>query len=93
MNREPTANPGRLPRTNYFDNKKNKKEHDPDAMDIDRLSPEKWATLMKKGACFICEEPGHMAKDPPKVSHPVTFRHVPNILALSAKSRDFTIQE
>jgi hypothetical protein len=55
--------PNRPGWTNYFDNKKNRKEHDPDAMDIDRLSPEKRATLMKKGACFICEEPGHMAKD------------------------------
>ena len=28
-----------------------------------------------------------------KVSCPIMFRHVPNILAFSAKSRDFTIQE
>ena len=48
--------------SNYFD-KSNKKERDPDAMDIDRLSPEKRTFLMKKGACFICEEPGHLAKD------------------------------
>ena len=27
------------------------------------------------------------------VTLPSRFRHVPNILALSAKSRDFTIQE
>ena len=47
----------------YFDSKKDKKERDPDAMDIDRLSPEKRAALMKKGACFKCEETGHMAKD------------------------------
>ena len=40
-----------------------KKERDPDAMDIDRLSPEECSTLMRKGACFICKEPGHMAKD------------------------------
>jgi hypothetical protein len=49
--------------TNYFDTKKDKKEHDPDAMDIDRLSPEKRTYLMKKGACFICEEPGHRAAE------------------------------
>jgi hypothetical protein len=48
-------------KTNYFDSKK--KEKDPDAMDIDRLSPEKRTFLMKKGACFKCEKPGHLAKD------------------------------
>jgi Ty3 transposon capsid-like protein len=48
--------------TNYFD-KSNKKERDPDAMDIDRLSPEKRSFLMKKGACFRCEKPGHLAKE------------------------------
>jgi len=47
--------------SNYFDSKK--KEGDPDAMFIDRLSPEKRSALMKKGACFKCEKPGHMAKD------------------------------
>ena len=30
-------------------------------MDIDAMSTEKRITLMKKGACFICEKPGHMA--------------------------------
>ena len=32
-------------------------------MDIDAMSTEKRITLMKKGACFICEKPGHMARD------------------------------
>ena len=32
-------------------------------MDIDAMTMEKRAALMKKGACFICEEPGHMARD------------------------------
>ena len=41
-------------KSNYFDSKK--KEKDPDAMDIDRLSPEKCSFLMKKGACFKCEK-------------------------------------
>ena len=31
-------------------------------MDVDRLSPEERSTLMRKGACFICKEPGHMAR-------------------------------
>ena len=32
-------------------------------MDIDAMTTEKRAALMRKGACFICEEPGHMARD------------------------------
>ena len=32
-------------------------------MDIDMMSMEKQATLMRKEACFICEEPGHLAQD------------------------------
>ena len=32
-------------------------------MDVDRLSPEECSTLMRKGACFICKEPGHIARD------------------------------
>ena len=36
---------------------------DPNTMDIDAMSMEKWAALMRKGACFICEETGHLAWD------------------------------
>ena len=36
---------------------------DPNAMDIDVMSMEKWAALMRKGARFICKEPGHLARD------------------------------
>jgi hypothetical protein len=35
----------------------------PDAMDIDAMSTEKRAALMRKGACFKCEEPGHLVRD------------------------------
>ena len=45
----------------YFGKKK--EERDPNAMDIDAMTTEKRTALMKKGACFICEEQGHMAKD------------------------------
>jgi hypothetical protein len=57
--------PGKPRWSNYFDKKKKRDndDDDDDAMDIDRLSPEKRTALMKKGACFICEEPGHMAKE------------------------------
>ena len=49
--------------SNYFDRKKTREEKDPNAMDIDAMSTEKRAALMKKGACFICEETGHLARD------------------------------
>ena len=42
---------------------KKKEEKDPDAMDIDGMSARKRAYLMKKGACFKCEKPGHLARD------------------------------
>ena len=32
-------------------------------MDVDAMSTNKRAYLMKKGTCFICEEPGHRARD------------------------------
>ena len=32
-------------------------------MDVDAMSIEHRNELMKKGACFKCEEPGHLAKD------------------------------
>jgi uncharacterized protein DUF4939 len=43
--------------------RKKKEEKDPDAMDVDTMSTEKRAYLMKKGACFKCEKTGHLAKD------------------------------
>ena len=59
--------PGKPRWSNYFDKKKKRddddEEDDDDAMDIDRLSPEKHTALMKKGACFICEESGHMTRE------------------------------
>jgi len=39
---------------------------DPNTMDVDRMTVEERNDLMKKGACFFCKEPGHMATDCPK---------------------------
>ena len=39
---------------------------DPNAMDVDLMTTEKRTALMRKGACFICEEPGHLARNCPK---------------------------
>ena len=46
-------------------NQKNRKkeERDPDAMDINGMSAGKRAFLMKKGDCFKCKKPGHLARD------------------------------
>ena len=49
--------------SNYFDKKKQREEKDPDAMDVDAMTTEKRNALMKKGACFICEETGHLARE------------------------------
>jgi hypothetical protein len=43
--------------------RRKKEEKDPDAMDVDAMSTEKRNYLMKKGACFICETPGHRASE------------------------------
>ena len=50
--------------SDYFKTRKYREEKkDDDAMDIDAMSTEKRITLMKKGTCFICEKPRHMAHD------------------------------
>jgi hypothetical protein len=43
-----------------------RKERDPNAMDIDTLTVEKRAEMMKKGQCFGCGEPGHLNRDCPR---------------------------
>ena len=32
-------------------------------MDVDAMTTEKQNALMKRGACFICEETGHLAQE------------------------------
>ncbi|OAX32982.1 hypothetical protein K503DRAFT_804758 [Rhizopogon vinicolor AM-OR11-026] len=41
-------------------------DRDPDAMDVDRMSPEENARHRKKGLCFNCHEPGHVSRNCPK---------------------------
>ena len=53
--------------TSTYSHSRRTPEHkDPNAMDIDAMSMEKRTALMRKGACFICEEPGHLARYCPK---------------------------
>ena len=47
----------------YFDAGKK----DPNGMDIDVMSMDKRSALMRKGACFICKETGHLAQDHKKL--------------------------
>jgi hypothetical protein len=51
-----------------FHQKHEKKECDPDAMDVDfvKLSQEEWEELMKTGRCFKCKRHGHMSKECPQ---------------------------
>jgi Zinc knuckle len=42
-----------------------RKERDPNAMDVDRLSIEERNQLMKEGRCFKCKNTGHRANDCP----------------------------
>jgi hypothetical protein len=41
------------------------KRKDPNAIDVDTLTMEERATLLRQGKCFCCRNAGHMAKDFP----------------------------
>ena len=43
-----------------------KKERDPNAMDVDRLTVEERTKLMKEGRCFRCKLQGHLSRDCPR---------------------------
>ena len=47
-----------------------KKDKDPNAMDMDRLTVEERAQLMKEGKCFRCKKPGHRASEHDKDGNP-----------------------
>jgi Zinc knuckle len=43
-----------------------RRERDPNAMDVDRLTIEEWDKLLKEGKCFRCRRTGHWANECPK---------------------------
>jgi Zinc knuckle len=43
-----------------------RKEHDLNAMDVDRLTIKEQNKLMKEGRCFKCRNTGHQANECPK---------------------------
>ena len=42
-----------------------KRERNPNAMDIDRLTTKERTLLMKEGKCFKCQKQGHLSRDCP----------------------------
>jgi hypothetical protein len=64
-------NQGRF-KLRYNLHKEKKKEHDPDAMDVDftQMSPNERERLMKSGSCFRYKKQGHMSKDCPTRQKP-----------------------
>jgi len=61
--KSPKNNNARTSTSNNWRRKREERDPDSDAMDVDAMSAGKRNYLMKKGACFICEEPGHRAKE------------------------------
>ena len=43
-----------------------KKEQDPNAMDVDSMTTNEWAELMRKGACFKCKKTGQCPDNEPQ---------------------------
>ena len=43
--------------------------HDPNAMEVDRLSEQEKQRCYEKGLCFRCQEQGHRSRDCPKKNH------------------------
>jgi hypothetical protein len=54
-----------------------RREHDPNAMDVDRLTVEERDKLLKEGKCFRCRKTGHQANECPKEDDDKKDKEVP----------------
>jgi hypothetical protein len=54
-----------------------KKERDPNAMDVDAMTIEKRDEAMRKGLCFGCGKPGHLNRDCPDRKKTIYSRQTP----------------
>jgi hypothetical protein len=54
-----------------------KKERDPNAMDVDAMTVDKRDEAMRKGLCFGCGKPGHLNRDCPERKKPIYARPTP----------------
>jgi hypothetical protein len=86
-----TSRPNRNPGRTWFPRNEPK---DPNAMDVDAMTFEERAALMKKGACFKCKKPGHLARDCPPEKNRIPSKKtgmkdlVTQIRALTKEERD-----
>src|ERR1700678_3241087 len=86
----PSPSTGKSPRNKTKENGnarwwRSTEKKDPNAMDVDALTIEEQATLLRQGKCFCCKKPRHMARNcppldqkyeaPKKSTDPVRFAY------------------
>ena len=103
FNRTPRDNTKNEPKKHW---QFQRKERDPNTMDIDALTIEKRTEMMKKGQCFGCGESGHLNRDclkkkrtitptaPKKMSGKELYTHIRSFTAtMEEKDMDEFYQE
>lgn len=75
--------------TPNWKNKNNNNKRDPNAMDVDSLTTKEQSEIIRKGLCFKCREPGHLARDCKKKKSPNTSNSKP----ADTTSKHFTPEE
>jgi Zinc knuckle len=64
----------KTPQWNFYFSRK---EQDPNAMDVNRLTVDEWNKLMKEGRCFKCRNMGHWANECPEDDDKKKGKEVP----------------
>ena len=67
----------------------NIQQQDPDAMDVDSLTVDKWGEMMKKELCFNCNKPGHISKFCPEKQKATTSSPPPYTLPKKMALKEF----